>query len=115
LTEIQAWREAADRLRVVGHPARLALLAALADGPRCVTDIHELLGVRQANASQHLAVLRRAQLVDYHEDGNLRCYYLLRPALVRDLMRLAGRAYPVRRRSAAQVRRAAEARRRDAA
>ena len=89
---------------------RLALLDELAEGPKCVTDIRDLLEVRQANVSQHLAMLRQAKIVDYHEDGNLRCYYILRPGLVRDLMRFLGRDYPCEPKTAAQIRRTARVR-----
>jgi len=109
--DVQQWREAADRLRLLGHPVRLALLDGLSKAPKRVTDIQDLLEVRQANVSQHLAVLRQAKIVDYHEDGNQRCYYILRPGLVRDLMRFAGRDYPSKPKTAAQVRRAVNTRR----
>ena len=107
VSELQQWREAAEQLRLLGHPVRLALLEELSKAPKCVTDIQDLLEVRQANISQHLAVLRQAKLVDYHEDGNLRCYYILRPGLVRDLMRFLRNDYPSKPKTAAQVRRAA--------
>lgn len=95
-------------LKTLGHPVRLALLAELARGPKCVTAIRDLLAVRQPNVSQHLAVLRQAGLVDCHEDGNLRCYYLLRPALVRDLLRFVACQYPVEPLTASQVRRSSQ-------
>lgn len=107
MSEIRQWREAAEQLRLPGHPVRLALLEELSKAPKCVTDIQELLEVRQANISQHLAVLRQAKLVDYHEDGNLRCYYILRPGLVRDLMRFLRNDYPSKRKTAAQIRQVA--------
>ena len=101
---------AADLLRLLAHPTRLALLAELARGPKCVSDIQELLAVRQANVSQHLALLRRDRLVDYHEDGKLRCYYLARPGLVAALMAFLGGPHPVVPRAAAWVRQAARRR-----
>jgi ArsR family transcriptional regulator len=85
---------------------RLALIEELSKGPKCVTDIQDLLEVRQATVSQHLAVLRQAKIVGCHEEGNLRCYYILRPGLVRELKRFLGRDYPLKPRSAEQVRRA---------
>jgi ArsR family transcriptional regulator len=109
MSDVQQWRDAADQLRLLGHPVRLALLAELSKGPKCVTDIQDLLEVRQANVSQHLAMLRQAKIVDYHEDGNVRCYYILRPGLVRDLMRFLGREHPSEPKTAAQIRRAAGA------
>ena len=44
--------------RVLGHPVRLSILLELAAGPKCVTDIQELVRVQQANVSQHLSALR---------------------------------------------------------
>jgi len=107
---VRQWRESADLLRLLGHPVRLSLLEELAKAPKCVTDIQDLLEVRQANVSQHLSVLRQAKIVDYHEDGNQRCYYILRPGLVRDLMRFIQREHPIKPQTAAQIRRAAGSR-----
>jgi ArsR family transcriptional regulator len=101
------YRAAARLLKVLGHPVRLALLGELAKGPKCVSDIQDLVDVRQANVSQHLATLRQAKLVTCHEHGNVRCYYLLRPGLVRDLLCLVGRDYPAIERTPEAVRRAA--------
>ncbi|MFW6169981.1 MAG: ArsR/SmtB family transcription factor [Planctomycetota bacterium] len=107
MSDIRQWRGAAEQLRLLGHPVRLALLEELSKAPKCVTDIQDLLEVRQANVSRHLAVLRHAGIVDYHEDGNVRCYYILRPRLVRDLLRFVGGDYPTEYKSAVQIRRAA--------
>lgn len=72
---------AAELLKAFSHPTRLAILQELAAGPKCVTDIEDtdiedLVSARQANISQHLSVLRYSRLVDYAQDGALRCYYL---------------------------------------
>lgn len=88
-------KEAAELLKAFSHPTRLAILQELVAGPKCVTDMEELLPARQANISQHLAVLRHARLVDYAQDGALRCYYLCRPQLVEDMLALVGRGDPV--------------------
>ncbi len=88
-------KDAAELLKAFSHPTRLAILQELVAGPKCVTDMEELLPARQANISQHLAVLRHAKLVDYAQDGALRCYYLCRPRLVEDMLALVGRGDPV--------------------
>lgn len=92
---MQEPRAAAELLKAFSHPTRLAILQELAAGPKCVTDMEELLPARQANISQHLAVLRYAKLVDYAQDGALRCYYLCRPKLVRDVLALVDRDEPI--------------------
>ena len=81
----------AELLKAFSHPTRLAILKELVAGPKCVNDMEEILPARQANISQHLAVLRHARLVDFAQDGILRCYYLCRPKLVTDLMKLLDR------------------------
>jgi ArsR family transcriptional regulator len=85
----------AELLKAFSHPTRLAILQELVLGPKCVTDIEDLLSARQANISQHLSVLRYARLVDYAQDGALRCYYLCRPKLVRDMLELVQREEPI--------------------
>jgi len=94
---------AAEMLKAFSHPTRLSILQELLAGPKCVTDMEELLPVRQANLSQHLCVLRNAKLVDFAQEGALRCYYLARPRLVGDMLKLLGREEPVIKRSAAQL------------
>jgi ArsR family transcriptional regulator len=95
---------AGELLKAFAHPTRLMILCELMAGPKCVTDMEEILPARQANISQHLAVLRYARLVDYAQDGALRCYYLCRPQLVVDMLRLVGREEPVVKRSAEEIR-----------
>ena len=73
-------------LRAFAHPTRLAILQELSNGPKCVTDLEDLLPVRQANLSQHLALLRHTQLVDFAQDSQTRCYYLAKPRLTRLLL-----------------------------
>ncbi len=97
-------RKKAALLHALGHPTRLAILEELAEGAKCVTDIRDLLKVPQPNISQHLTILRHERLVDFHEDGKLRCYYVTRPQLVRDLFHFLSNEYEVVIRSAESVR-----------
>ena len=103
MTTLCDTQAAAELLKAFSHPTRLAILQELMAGPKCVTDMEELLPARQANISQHLAVLRHAKLVDYAQDGSLRCYYLCRAALVEELLALVGRGDPVVRRTPAEI------------
>ncbi len=88
-------RRGAELLRGLAHPTRLAILDELKNGPKCVSDIKELLHVSQPNLSQHLAVLRRERIVDYYEEGRQRCYYLTRPSLAQALMHFLSGDYPL--------------------
>jgi len=87
-------REKAEVLRQLGHPVRLAILEELMKGGKCVTDIRDLLDVPQPNVSQHLTVLRQQRIVDFTEDGKLRCYFLRRPSFVRGLFDFISGSYP---------------------
>jgi ArsR family transcriptional regulator len=93
----------AELIKAFAHPTRILILRELLAGPKCVTDMEDLLPARQANISQHLAVLRFAKLVDYAQDGTLRCYYLARPQLVKNLFSLVERNHRVVRRTAEDI------------
>ena len=81
-------------LRTIGHPTRLMILTELAKGVKCVTAIQQLLDVPQPNVSQHLTVLKDSGLVASYKDGVSRCYYLVKPGLVRALLGVLDRDYP---------------------
>lgn len=55
--------------KAVAAPARVAMLDALAQGPRTVERLAATSGQSVANASQHLQVLRRAGLVEAEKQG----------------------------------------------
>ncbi len=67
--DIQLYEEQANLLKVLTHPARLAILNILRDGEHCVCHMEAFLGYRQAFISQHLAVLREAGLILDRRDG----------------------------------------------
>lgn len=106
-------RGKAKLLRHLGHPTRLLILEESAPGAKCVTDIRDLLDIPQPNVSQHLAVLRQNRIVDHYEDGQLRCYSLLRPTLVEALLALITGEYPVVRRDREDGRRGGRQRERE--
>jgi len=67
---------ACDLLRALGTPHRLAIVVELADGPRCVHELVESLGISQSLASQHLRVLRSTGLVVGVRQGKETAYSL---------------------------------------
>jgi ArsR family transcriptional regulator len=73
----------AQLLRVVAHPTQLKIIERLAAEaePLCVSDLEPDLGIPQPNVSQHLAVLRKAGVVDFYVDGRLRGDLLKDPRL----------------------------------
>jgi DNA-binding transcriptional ArsR family regulator len=62
--------------KALSNPHRLELVELLAQGERTVEDLAGEASLPIANASQHLQVLRAAQLVDVRRDG-LYAYYRL--------------------------------------
>jgi ArsR family transcriptional regulator len=101
-----SWGDQARLLRVMAHPVRLMILNALCERPQCVKDINSLVPIVQAHLSQHMAALRKVGLVDCHVCGSLRCYYIVRPTLVKKMLRLLSEEHPVRLRSRDAVMRA---------
>jgi len=71
----------ASALQALGHPARLMILEALRQGERCVCEIGPILGLRQPNISQHLSVLKAANLVAARRDGTRVIYRVVDPAI----------------------------------
>jgi len=65
----QTYQAQAQILKVLTHPARLAILDILREGEHCVCHMEAYLGYRQAYISQQLAVLREAGLIEDRRDG----------------------------------------------
>ncbi len=80
--ELQRYRMHADVCRVLTDPKRLMLLDALRAGERSVGELAAVIGVALPNASQHLAVLRGAGLVEGRRSGTTVHYRLAEPAIV---------------------------------
>ena len=76
--------------QALANPTRIAIVELLRDEAEVpVTRIHESLGIEQANASQHLAVLRSKNIVLARKEGN-QVFYRLRDKIlgqILDLMR----------------------------
>ncbi|KAB2886860.1 MAG: winged helix-turn-helix transcriptional regulator [Pseudorhodoplanes sp.] len=72
-------REASEFLKALSHEARLVILCLLVEGEKSVTEIEQVLGLRQPAVSQQLARLRADDLVDTRRDGKNIYYSLARP------------------------------------
>jgi ArsR family transcriptional regulator len=67
----------------MAHPSRLQMLEALTAGERCVCDLQQLVGSDISTVSKHLALMRRAGLVEDRRQG-LQVFYSLRvPCVMR--------------------------------
>lgn len=80
---------ASSLFSALGNPVRLRIVQELASGPLMVTAIAMKLGVGQPNASQHLAVLERAGLIQVKASGTSRVYGLRGPRVAQLLATMA--------------------------
>ena len=67
---------AGELLRALGAPHRLAIVLELAEGPRCVHELVERLGISQSLTSQHLRILRNTGLAVGTRRGKETAYAL---------------------------------------
>ena len=68
---------AADRLKALGHPVRLAIIRALACRTPCSCgDFCDSLPLAQSTISQHLKILKDAGLIRLTREGTRSCYSL---------------------------------------
>jgi len=76
--------ELAEWAKVLGHPARLAILRVLAERNACICgEIVDVLPLAQATVSQHLKALKAAGIVEGTVDGPRSCYCLDQETLKR--------------------------------
>ncbi len=66
--------------QALAHPTRVAIVEFLQQGELSVSQLCAKVGVEQANASQHLAILRNKQIVQARKAGNQTFYRLRDPA-----------------------------------
>lgn len=97
-----ALERAAETMRALAHPVRLALLTALVDGEQSVGQMEGRTGLRQPALSQQLGILRNAGLVATRREAK-QVFYRVEPARIAHvgdmLDRFAGRS-PVANRAA---------------
>lgn len=66
----QLRRFKAEIFQALAHPTRIAIVELLRNGEMSAGQLIEQLGLEQANASQHLAILRTKHVVVNRKDGN---------------------------------------------
>ena len=78
----------AELFKALAHPTRVQIINLLRDGERCVCELIDELELEQPNISQHLAVLRKQDIVEANKEG-LRMIYRLKDPRIIALMDLA--------------------------
>ena len=85
-------QQASAFLKALAHEARLLILCLLIEEEKSVTEIEEILGLRQPAISQQLARLRADRLVETRREGKNIFYSLARPE-VREVIGALHRAF----------------------
>jgi DNA-binding transcriptional ArsR family regulator len=78
----------AEFFKILGHPARLAILDQLRNGEKSVNELQVALEIGQSMVSQQLAKLRNANIVDVRKDSTM-AYYSVRDPLIFQLLDVA--------------------------
>jgi DNA-binding transcriptional ArsR family regulator len=77
----EIFRRQAEVCKSLADQNRLMMIHELKEGPKSVTELAEKLGLKQSNTSQHLAVLRKAELVKPKRQGSTIYYSLTTPKI----------------------------------
>jgi ArsR family transcriptional regulator len=76
--------DAAQKLKVCGHPVRLKLLCMISQHSQpCVSELWVCLNQPQPVISQHLAILKDRGIVQSEVQGNKRIYHIVDPFIDR--------------------------------
>lgn len=73
----------AELCKTLSDPKRLKILYALGNNEKSVSELAKLTGMRQANLSQHLAILRQKGVVSNRKSGTTVFYKITFPKMVK--------------------------------
>jgi ArsR family transcriptional regulator len=80
-------RAATAMLKALSHEGRLMILCYLAHGEKSVTELEEILSMRQSAVSQQLARLRADNLIEARRDGKT-IFYSIKDERAHQIMEL---------------------------
>lgn len=75
----------ANVFKALGHPSRVMVVNALADGEKCFCELTEMIGADKSTVSKHLSVLKQAGIIRDEKRG-LMVFYTLRACCVLNFM-----------------------------
>jgi ArsR family transcriptional regulator, virulence genes transcriptional regulator len=91
-TDIDVFEMQAEICKTIANPTRLRILHVLREGEKSVCELADILGLRQSNLSQHLSIMRQAQILKTRKQGSNIFYSVAYPKintacdLVRELL-----------------------------
>ncbi len=65
-----------ELLKSIAHPIRLKILCFLMNGEKNVSEIEKKFGFTISNISQHLTILRKANIISRRKEANYMFYYI---------------------------------------
>lgn len=68
-------------IKALGHPTRLFIVEELANGPRCVQELTQMIGVEMPTVSRHLLQLKAVGILEDEKKGN-KVFYKLKTTCV---------------------------------
>lgn len=77
------YKQKAEIIKSMAHPARLIILDALSQGERCVCELNELIELDQSTLSRHLNVLKSAGIIADDKRGLNVYYKLITPCVLK--------------------------------
>jgi len=78
----EIFRLQAEFCKSLASPKRLMIIHELSDGPKSVGELAANMGLKQANTSQLLAILRKAGVIIPERQGNMVYYSLTNPGII---------------------------------
>jgi DNA-binding transcriptional ArsR family regulator len=79
--EMEVLNLQAELCQALSDPKRLFIIKQLRGGEKTVGELTAILGIKQSNTSQHLAVLRRIGVITPRKEGNTVYYRLGHPKI----------------------------------
>jgi DNA-binding transcriptional ArsR family regulator len=71
------YEKVSETLKALGHPARLKIVSGLLKDECNVAQIQKVLGLPQSTISQHLRILKNANVIKGRREGNKTCYRVI--------------------------------------
>jgi DNA-binding transcriptional ArsR family regulator len=82
----------AEIFQALAHPTRIAMVEALSHGELSAGELVDALEIEQANASQHLSILRAKMIVVNRKVGN-QVFYSLRDTVLLEVLDILRRYF----------------------
>jgi ArsR family transcriptional regulator len=71
----------AELCKAFGHPVRFIILHQLRNGPKRISDLAQITGLKKGAVSRHLAVLRNREILAAHSLGKDVFYQIADPRI----------------------------------